>query len=227
MSHVKMKSYATSGSTSLHLFRSFLVVLPDGTFDASKIHSQECYLQWLANREVHTSDPEMKKFQRALSNHLSGVDGRSPFSVEEERAILQVLREKRKWPCCASGHITIGVTGFRSHGYHEKRLKTGEDITPFKKLKLEGNKPKLMIFHKTDSSSSLETDKYHTDSSYSLETDYSKYESLRDKPECVFSGISDSARRFSFELPGLINLLPPSEEELIKGWLPESMCSFV
>jgi hypothetical protein len=106
--------------SSLQLFKSFLFVLPDGTLDASEIHSRECYLQFLANRRAVDSDSEMRKFRRTLSNQLSGVDGRMPFDPEEERAILKVLRVRHPWPCVAESRV-ISRMGFRSRGYHEKK----------------------------------------------------------------------------------------------------------
>jgi hypothetical protein len=106
--------------TPLQLFKSFLFVLPDGSLDASKIHSRECYLQYLINRRAVDTDSEMQKFRRTLSNQLSGVDGRMPFDPEEESAILKVLRVRRPWPCVPEQRV-IGSMGFRSRGYHEKK----------------------------------------------------------------------------------------------------------
>jgi hypothetical protein len=109
--------------TPLQLLKTFLVPLPDGTFDASRIHSRECYLQWLANRfhnqTVPDTDSEIRKFHRALCNHVSGSDGRTPFSPEEEKAILKVLRVKQKWPCVPE-HLPMSFMGNRNRGYHEK-----------------------------------------------------------------------------------------------------------
>lgn len=105
-------------TTSLHIFREHLRILPDGTIDASRIHSVECYQRWLESREVEDTDSEAKKFQRSLSNHLSGVDGRSCFLIEEEKAILAVLRVKQRWPCFPNR--IVGMSGFRAKGYHEK-----------------------------------------------------------------------------------------------------------
>jgi hypothetical protein len=110
--------------TPLQLFKSFLFVLPDGTLDASKIHSRECYLHFLTIRHAVDTDREMQKFRRTLSNQLSGVDGRTPFLPEEERAILLVLRVKRQWPCVPE-NSAIGTMGFRSKGYHEKQADGG------------------------------------------------------------------------------------------------------
>jgi hypothetical protein len=136
--------------TPLQLFKSFLFVRPDGTLDASKIHSRECYMHWLANRQAVDTDWEIQKFRRTLSNQLSGVDGRTPFLPDEERAIVEVLREKRRWPCVPE-HCAIGTNGFRSKGYHEKQvLQEEEDGSSFKKQKL------MMTMVKMESSSSLE-----------------------------------------------------------------------
>jgi hypothetical protein len=88
--------------------------------DASQIHSEACYLDWLRTHQGERGSKESaRKFQRTLSNHLSGVDGRLPFTKQEEEAILQVVRIKQHWPCFP--HLSIGLTGYRSKGYYEKR----------------------------------------------------------------------------------------------------------
>jgi hypothetical protein len=68
------------------------------------------------------SDSHARKFQRCLSNHVTGVDKRQPFSMEEEAAVLVVLRQKIPWPCFPP-HVFVGQTGFRSYGFHEKLAK--------------------------------------------------------------------------------------------------------
>jgi hypothetical protein len=192
--------------TSIQLFRAFIVSLPNGLLDASKVHSRECYLDWLANRNTQPTDSELKKFQRALSNHLSGVDGRSPFFPEEERAILEVLREKRLWPCCVPGQLAIGRSGYRSKGYHEKLTK--EEELPASK------KQKVMTLLKTSSSCSMETEAACSDD---------------EETELAFpsasSTSSDKQALDSYDLPGLMEY-PCSEEDLLKGWLPVDMCFF-
>lgn len=62
-----------AGSTSLRVFRSFLYTNADGTINASNIHSPQCYAAWLNARGTEGSDEEAKRFQRALTNHVSGV----------------------------------------------------------------------------------------------------------------------------------------------------------
>lgn len=91
----------------------------DGTLDATNLISRECYECWLSSQGKVDCDKEGFKFRRALSNHLCGVDGRTPFTQQEEDAILQVLRKKFRWPCFPPS-LNIGRNGFRSKGFHEK-----------------------------------------------------------------------------------------------------------
>lgn len=43
-----------------------------------------------------------------------------PFELEEEKAILVLLRKREPWPCLPP-HLYSLVQGFRSRGYHEKQ----------------------------------------------------------------------------------------------------------
>ena len=114
-----LEKHSSIMATSLQILRAFLHVLPDGTVDASQIHSPQCYAAWLASRGTQPCEAEARKFQRSLSNHLGGVDGRSPFDPEEEQAIMLVLRRKQCWPCFPPSY-KIGSMGYRSKGFHEK-----------------------------------------------------------------------------------------------------------
>lgn len=105
-------------TNSLVVFRMFLTKKEDGTLDASRITSRECYLAWLSYQDKLECEKQARKFQRALSNHLCGVDGRTPFERSEEDAILVVLKRKLRWPCFPD--LNIGRNGFRSQGFHEK-----------------------------------------------------------------------------------------------------------
>ncbi|KAH9251330.1 hypothetical protein BASA81_010741 [Batrachochytrium salamandrivorans] len=105
-------------TNSLVVFRMFLTKNEDGTLDASQITSRECYLAWLSYQDKLECEKQARKFQRALSNHLCGVDGRTPFDRLEEDAILLVLKRKLRWPCFPD--LNIGRNGFRSQGFHEK-----------------------------------------------------------------------------------------------------------
>ena len=86
--------------SSIAVFRRFLVVtkVHDAivNVDASRVVSKECYEHWLKTRIGVTNQPE-KTFQRALTAHLTGSDGRQAFLPEEEAAILNVVRLKRVW----------------------------------------------------------------------------------------------------------------------------------
>ncbi|KAH9261542.1 hypothetical protein BASA81_000198 [Batrachochytrium salamandrivorans] len=136
-----------SAITSLKVFREFLFILPDGSIDASRVHSAECYQKWLQARNTEADDNEARKFHRSLSNHLSGVDGRSPFAKREEEAVLKILRKKKRWPCFADQpHLNFGQVGYRSRGFHEKNAAESgalplkveeEEADPSKRVKLE------------------------------------------------------------------------------------------
>ena len=85
---------------SIAVFRRFLVLtkIEDVIInvDALRVVSKDCYQQWLKTRIGVTNQPE-KTFQRALTAHLTGSDGRQAFLPEEEAAILKVVRVKRTW----------------------------------------------------------------------------------------------------------------------------------
>jgi hypothetical protein len=112
---------------SLQIFRSFMLRTADGSLDASRIHSLECYTEWREHRgNPPDCETELKTFQKTLSNHLCGVDKRAPFNREEEAAILIVLKERKRWPCCPAEY-QIGTRGFRSLGYYEKQAEAAAE----------------------------------------------------------------------------------------------------
>jgi len=88
--------------------------------DASKVNSAECFREWSAHRSKDVNDAA-KAFRRSLSAHITGSDGRRPFTPEEEQAVLSVVRCKRQWPAFEDSNVTIGLKGFQSYGFHEKR----------------------------------------------------------------------------------------------------------
>lgn len=110
--------------TSLKVFRQFFKRNPDGSLDASRINSKECYEAWLGSRKGNCRRPE-RFFQRTLTAHISGTDGRTPFQAEEEEAILRWLRVKQRWPCFEQSSVRFGEQGFRSKGFHEKNAEMG------------------------------------------------------------------------------------------------------
>lgn len=113
----------SSFCTSLKVFRKYFKRQPDGSIDASAIISRDCFDYWLETRRHGCSNPAVA-FQRTLTCHLTASDGRKPFNPEEERAVLHVLRQKRAWPCFEGSTVEHGIYGFRSLGYHERRLQS-------------------------------------------------------------------------------------------------------
>lgn len=116
-------------TTSLKIFRKFFTRRADGTLDASGILSIECYLAWMASRKGDIPRPE-RQFQRTISSHLTALDGRVPFSPEEEAAVLQVMRRKAIWPCFVGNEQQVGIRGFSAQGYHEKKKRLGQTPSP-------------------------------------------------------------------------------------------------
>lgn len=116
--------------TSMRVFREFIKRSRnrDGveTIDASAVISRECYDLWVNTRKQLPPNPE-KAFQRSLSAHVTGVDGRIPFTPSEEAAVLKVLRRKERWPCFEQSSTRFGLMGFRAKGYHEKSGESGEE----------------------------------------------------------------------------------------------------
>lgn len=106
--------------TSMQLFREHIVRREDGTLDVLGLIERPCYTQWLASRFALESEAEAKKYHRTLTNHVSGVDGRTAFDPEEEEAILALFRLKQPWPCLPKSLSSIGKR-YRTKGYHEKQ----------------------------------------------------------------------------------------------------------
>jgi hypothetical protein len=103
-------------STSLQVFRGFFTRDDHGRLDVSNITSKACYEEWINTRKS-ISSPE-KVFVRTILSHISAIDGRSPFSEAEERAVLAVLRnEDTVWGCFPDGKLN---TKLRIRGFHER-----------------------------------------------------------------------------------------------------------
>jgi len=79
---------------------------------------------WRKGRPSQSSAGLCRTFQRILTSHVTGSDGRRPFEPEEEEAILKVIRKKHQRPAFQSTTLTIGCKGFRSKGYHERNQKS-------------------------------------------------------------------------------------------------------
>lgn len=83
-----------------------------------RVLSEECYKHWLVTRKERPKNPQ-ESFRKALTSHCRGIDGRKPFPVEVERALLHELRKKRVWPCFENSDCNIGKRGLQLQGYWE------------------------------------------------------------------------------------------------------------
>ncbi|KAH9256377.1 hypothetical protein BASA81_005634 [Batrachochytrium salamandrivorans] len=115
-----ISSFQASHASSMGVFLEFLHPVLDANgdlerVDASQIVSKACFDRWLLARKIVPTKPE-KSFQRTLSAHLTGLDGRSPFEPMQEAAILEVLRKPQRWPCFEHESVKFGAKG-----YHEKK----------------------------------------------------------------------------------------------------------
>jgi len=91
----------------------------DGSYDASGVFTLECYQRWLSTRQKTPKLPE-ESFRRAITAHIRGTNGRKPFAEEQERAVLKILRKRRRWNCFDTEQ-TIGKLGYQKLGYHEEK----------------------------------------------------------------------------------------------------------
>jgi len=126
--------------TSMTVFRKYLIYSEDGTVDASKIHSVECYNYWLNCRKGGPRENTRKKalaFRRSLTTHISSTDGRVPFTPKEEAAVIKVLKRREPWPCF--DEWSIGCAGFRGMGYHENKKLVNDDAAYLKLLNKTGS----------------------------------------------------------------------------------------
>lgn len=111
---------------SINVFREFIIRRGDGTLDASRILSPECFHNWQHTRKKLPANPA-KSFQRTLSAHITGIDNRAPFTEVEEQAVLAEVRQKTRWPCFAHLPTKMGEMGFRAKGFHEKRAALAQE----------------------------------------------------------------------------------------------------
>jgi len=129
--------------TSLAIFRKHMIYSPEG-IDPSGIFTNKCYEDWLSSRATNPKRPE-ESFRRALTAQLRGSDGRQPFTVEEETAILKCIRSKNIFAGMFNNSegtgAGIGNIGFRGRGFHEMVKFTRESAaSAFAKAKI--NAPK-------------------------------------------------------------------------------------
>lgn len=105
--------------SSFEVFLEFLTINKDGSYNADKIFSKQCYHRWLATRQKVPKLPE-ESFRRAITAHIRGTNGRKPFSEAQERAVLKILRKRERWNCFDSEQ-NIGKLGYQKLGFHEEK----------------------------------------------------------------------------------------------------------
>jgi hypothetical protein len=113
--------------TSLQIYRVFIRVDPETQRLVSALGSRECFDMWqekcTQQNKASSSRDAAKRYQRTVTGHLNAADGRSPFTPEEEAAVLEEVRQKRTWPCFL--HLPpdqhLGSRGYRAQGFHERR----------------------------------------------------------------------------------------------------------
>lgn len=102
-------------TTSLQIFRGFFSKDEHGCLDVKGITSNACFEVWM---EMRSKPATTKQFLRTLLSHVSAIDGRSPFSEEEEQAVIKLLRHPdTTWECFPNGDLPVKL---RIRGFHEK-----------------------------------------------------------------------------------------------------------
>lgn len=72
-------------------FESFVKYDHGGACNASGILSTKCYESWLSKQKPKPSDPR-KAFREVILLHLTGAQGREPFTREVETHLLSLMR---------------------------------------------------------------------------------------------------------------------------------------
>mmetsp|Transcript_2322 Transcript_2322/g.5363 ORF Transcript_2322/g.5363 Transcript_2322/m.5363 type:complete len:737 (-) Transcript_2322:599-2809(-) len=119
------------GVTSYDAFMHFVkfTTLDQSKCDASGILSRACFETWLKTRKGIPVMPE-DSFRRTITAHVTGTKKRRPFPAAVETHLLELLRERRVWPCFdgyrslqkdqSHKPLLIGKSGFRAKGFHEQ-----------------------------------------------------------------------------------------------------------
>jgi hypothetical protein len=126
------KSLNRGMRTAMEVFQQFTRVYVDSwsghqVVDVRDMISRECYEAWLESRKQTPLRPE-ECFRKCILAHLTATDGGSaPFPEPVETALLDLLRQRKPWPCFQGykdkkgNPMNIGHKGLRATGYHEKR----------------------------------------------------------------------------------------------------------
>lgn len=109
--------------SSYKIFERFIKYSQDRQYcDASGIIGKACYQKWVKSRRQPPKVPH-EAFRRAVTAHIRANDGRKPFPELAERSLLAELRKKKQWDAFRGTEMSVGVKGFSSEGFHEKRRK--------------------------------------------------------------------------------------------------------
>lgn len=109
--------------STLKLFCKYVVNQSHGEVDASGIFSLNCYMEWLAMKRSIPKRPA-EAFRKAVTGHCRGDNGLHPFSEKVEQAVLHILRQKKVWDCFVGSGIKIGLRGFQTEGFWERKNKS-------------------------------------------------------------------------------------------------------
>ncbi|KAH9255290.1 hypothetical protein BASA81_006730 [Batrachochytrium salamandrivorans] len=104
-----------------HCFQAYIHREPSGLIDVSGLVSNQCYGEWLESQQVEHCRETAMRYYRALVDYVSGMDGKVPFDLEEQAAMIDLLRKHQSWPCFQ--HCPVQVTTMDTQwykGFHEK-----------------------------------------------------------------------------------------------------------
>jgi len=115
--------------TSIEIFNQHTRIYMDRhgnrVIDCAGVLSRQCYEEWLITRPQPPLFPQ-ERFRKSLISHLTCQDGRSsPFEKPVERELLNLLRQRKLWPCfegmvdSKGKSIQIGAKGLRCSGFWE------------------------------------------------------------------------------------------------------------
>lgn len=119
--HDVMKLTKVPKTSAYDTFLRFVDYDDDGNVVGTRrILSTECFETWRRTRTRIPKSPE-ENFRRALISHLTGSEGRKPFSFQVEKCLLVELRKKKTWECFnENSNVSIGINGFQKMGFHER-----------------------------------------------------------------------------------------------------------
>lgn len=156
----------------LQLFNKYIKKDDGEQVDASEVLSVECYTEWLATRKVFPKNPA-EAFRKILTGHCRGDNGLLPFAPRVEKAVLEVLRERKVWPCFKGTNIRIGERGLKTQGYWETRDATAQvsrkraSSEPICKVESQLRR-RLMKFENNECKQMLRTQSWNCSTSFEM-----------------------------------------------------------